>query len=106
MQLWLDNTCAAHMIDSNKGYLNELDKLDSLPRFPNQSDYQVQLDIPRLQVNSDHCRQLAKYLFNSYTKRNMLSGYIQTHGCIGARIVNTVEETDIYLSNESIKISV
>lgn len=36
--MWLDKSCAANFMDSNKGYVKELDKV---PSFPSGSFYQI-----------------------------------------------------------------
>jgi hypothetical protein len=57
-----------------------------MPYFPCTSFYQISLDIPR--INLDQTLQpFAKRLFESYQKRNSLSGYVQSHGVIGSKLI-------------------
>jgi len=38
-------------------------------------------------------------LFNNYTKRNSIANYVQSHGCIGAKIINLVHKADIKIQD-------
>jgi len=40
-------------------------------------------------------------LFNNYVKRASISQYVQSHGCIGARLVNFVFDTEFKLADTS-----
>lgn len=72
------------MMDSNKNYVAQLDQVDF---FPSQSFYQIRLDVPRLSLIESRKNNALK-LFDNYTKRNSIANYLQSHGCIGSRIIN------------------
>jgi hypothetical protein len=69
------------------------------------------LDVPRLNFHEKRTpsgtgsvidrNTAARNLFNNYTKRASISQYVQSHGCIGARIINTVFDADLKLADKN-----
>lgn len=52
-----------------------------------------------MQLPQDDRKNSAYKLFNGYTKRNSIANYVQSHGCIGAKIINIVYDADIRVAN-------
>ena len=81
-----------------------------MAEFPSASFYQINLDVPRLSLPDYHPNKqqegdrfnksaAAVKLFYNYTKRNAIANYVQSQGCIGARIINQVAEAVINVDN-------
>jgi hypothetical protein len=70
-----------------------------MEEFPSASFYQIQLDVPRLVLEVEGTMAAAYRLFNNYTKRNSIANYVQSHGCIGAKIINLVHKADIKIQD-------
>lgn len=58
--------------------------------------------MPRLQVTQSS-RDDAFLLFDNYTKRNSIAAYVQSHGAIGTKIINTVNQTNMRVTNQGLK---
>lgn len=56
--------------------------------------------MPRLLL---HNKEDAFLLFDNYTKRNSVAAYVQSHGAIGTKIIETVYNTNIKIGPDGLK---
>jgi hypothetical protein len=122
--MWLEGSGALAMLDFYSGKVqgtvkgqskvwkareSYFEQLKQTGLFPCASFHQIKLDIPTLNFHEQQTEselvtvkqrsQAAEDLFTNYVKRASISQYFQSHGSIGARLVNFVFDTELKLAD-------